>query len=169
MSAAVAKSGEIKDISSKIADNKFLFNRADSARIMGVSVVAFDSWNVEPAAKSGRQKLYNIGQVVATRARMYEEKIEKARSAAKNNLDELKAEKLKIEIDMTKEKYIAKAEVVEDAKRLGQYLKKQMKNLRARFSDKFAAMKNPKQIGDEIEKESERILHGIAELEKYEA
>ncbi len=45
-------------------NSKFLFNKGDSAKVMGVSVQAFSKWNIEPVKKSGRETFFYLPDII---------------------------------------------------------------------------------------------------------
>lgn len=50
-------------------------NRKQIAASIGISVVAFDKWGVEPVAKVGRETFYEVKDVIANRLDSLQEKI----------------------------------------------------------------------------------------------
>lgn len=45
--------------------SKFLFNKSDTAEIMGVSVQALSRWNIEPVSRKGREVFYYLPDIIA--------------------------------------------------------------------------------------------------------
>lgn len=48
-------------------NEKFLFNKKDTAQVMGVSVQALSQWDVDPVKKVGRQVFYYLPNVIDSR------------------------------------------------------------------------------------------------------
>ena len=59
----------------------YWLNRGQMAKSHGISVQAFDNWEVEPVAKIGRQKFFLAGDVTANRVRHKITMMEKNRPA----------------------------------------------------------------------------------------
>lgn len=140
-------------------------NKTQTAQVMRVSVRAFSEWAVEPCRREKTQVFYNLADVIE-----YKQKHGDTRSGrqseTRDELDLLKTEKARLEIEQLKGKFVSIEKVKREARAVGLYLKEQFKKIPLRLASRFAAESDPAKIEKLLSRDLGNVLSQIDRAEQ---
>lgn len=150
-----------------MAERKTIFrNKVYTAWFMGVSVQAFDKWNVQPAGKNPEtgEVMYDLKQVVAWRLEKAAERGSSDLTDERTKATRIKNEMAQLELDLMKEKYLM-------ADQVEKVWSDQIVTFKARLSSLGSRVAR-RVVGKKV-REAEKIINAsvgevLEELSEYE-
>lgn len=148
-------------------EERLLLPRKLCAEAFGISVQAFDHWDVKPVEKRGRESLYNLPDVIAWRLNRDQSGEEGGLNlqAEKARLASAQADKTEIEVEILKGK-VFKAETVEKAwtEMIGN-CRSRMLSIPSKIAPILAAEKESKKVESKLR---DAVYEALFELKDYE-